>query len=423
MKVLILNSDSPVNRGDRAILQGLISLIRDTLGGDAESDLQITALSQFAERDEAWFGIRFLPFSPYSISPVHYLRLLAEAAQSDLVLFGGGELLKDYTNKLSLFYWLLKIWGIRRVNKNLLGAFQGIGPTGAGISRWAIRHTVNQCREFLVRDAESAEKLALWGVRTKVTSSFDPAVYLQHDILPPKRPRSAAAKQQAAAQAENDNRPIGLGLRRWFHYRTGGWLPARFRVALAGRMGRSQELKPTAKELAYMQHTAQLADSLIERFDAPVVFFAMHLGGGEDDAGFARAVVARMRHADRTRILAADDCSPSEFLTRVADCRVFVASRLHSAILASVAQVPAVCLYYVDKGRLFFEQLGLAKFSRPIEELLDRAAVAELTELASLADRERVKLTKTQQQSLGRMREQLRGDFQAALTNIGLNNA
>jgi polysaccharide pyruvyl transferase WcaK-like protein len=423
MKVLILNSDSPVNRGDRAILQGLISLIRDTLGEGAENDLQITALSQFSERDEAWFGIRFLPFSPYSISPTHYLTLLAEAARSDLVLFGGGELLKDYTNKLSLFYWLLKIWGIRRVNKNLLGAFQGIGPTSAGVSRWAIRQTVNQCREFLVRDGESAEKLAQWRVRTKVTSSFDPAVYLRHEVSAPKRPRTAAAKEQAAVQAENDNRPIGLGLRRWFHYRTGGWLPARFRVALARRLGRAQEVKPSAKELAYLQHTAQLADSLIERFDAPVVFFAMHLGGGEDDAGFARQVVARMRHADRTRILAADDCSPSEFLARVADCRVFVASRLHSAILASVASVPAICLYYVDKGRVFFEQLGLAKFSRPIEDLLDRKAVAELTELASLADRDRSKLAKTQQRALDEMRERLRTDFHAATTSLGLNHA
>jgi polysaccharide pyruvyl transferase WcaK-like protein len=422
MKVLILNSDSPVNRGDRAILQGLVSLIRDTLEEDG-SPLEITALSQFAQRDEAWFGIRFLPFSPYSVSPVHYLTLLTEAARSDLVLFGGGELLKDYTNKLSLFYWLLKIWGIRRVNENLLGAFQGIGPTSAGISRWAIRQTVNQCREFLVRDDESAQKLSSWRVRSKVTSSFDPAVYLQHELAAPKKPRTAKAKEQAAALAENDNRPIGLGLRRWFHYRTGGWLPARFRVSLAGRFGNTKSVKPSAKELAYLQHTAQLADSLIERFDAPVVFFAMHLGGGEDDAGFARAVVARMRNADRTRILAADDCSPGEYLARVADCRVFVASRLHSAILASVASVPAICLYYVDKGRLFFEQLGLAKFSRPIEDLLDRKSVAELTDLASLADTERAKVQKTQQQAISQMREQLRSDFEAALRNIGVTRA
>lgn len=421
MKVLILNSDSPVNRGDRAILQGLVSLIRDTLEADG-SPVEITALSQFAERDEAWFGIRFLPFSPYSISPVHYLRLLAEAKRSDVVLFGGGELLKDYTNKLSLFYWLLKIWGIRRANKNLIGAFQGIGPTSAGISRWAIRQTVNQCREFLVRDAESAEKLAQWRVRTKVTSSFDPAVYLRHELVAPEKPSSAKAIAQAQAETENDNRPIGLGLRRWFHYRTGGWLPARFRASLTGRAG-EREVKPTPKELAYLQHTAQLADSLIERFDAPVVFFAMHLGGGEDDAGFARAVVARMRNAERTRILAADDCSPSEFLERVADCRVFVASRLHSAILASVAQVPAVCLYYVDKGRLFFEQLGMAKFSRPIEDLLERDRVAELTDLASLADRDRAKLVRTQQQAIGKMREQLRQDLDSALTNIGVKHA
>jgi len=68
VKVLILNSDSPHNRGDRAILQGMVALIRDVV-----PNAQITSLSQFATRDQEWFGIDFLPFSPYSTSPVDYL--------------------------------------------------------------------------------------------------------------------------------------------------------------------------------------------------------------------------------------------------------------------------------------------------------------------------------------------------------------
>jgi polysaccharide pyruvyl transferase WcaK-like protein len=386
MKVLILNSDSPHNRGDRAILQGLVALIGDTIPG-----AEITALSQYQERDQSWFGIRFLPFSPYSVSPIHYLSLLREAARSDLVLWGGGELLKDYTNRLSLLYWLLKIWGVRLVNRNLVGAFQGIGPTAGKLSRRVIIATVNHCREFLVRDGESAEKLTGWGVSSKIRSSFDPAVYLAQDF------------------EASEQRSIGFGLRRWFHYQPGGLLPARFRLSSLG--ANSQ----TAAERSYLQHSAQLADLLIEKFDAPLVFFPMHLGPGEDDAGFAREVIARMRHGDRTRILAADDCSPNEYLAHIADCRVFVASRLHSAILATVAQVPTVCLYYVDKGRVFFDQLGLAKYSRPIAELLEREAAQELTKLVIDADRQAGQIRKTQSAALTKMREQLRTDFAAAV--------
>ena len=386
--MLILNSDSPHNRGDRAILQGLVALVGDTIPG-----AEITALSQFQNRDEGWFGIRFLPFSPYSVSPIHYLSLLREAARSDLVLWGGGELLKDYTNKLSLFYWLLKIWGVRLVNRNLLGAFQGIGPTGGRLSRRVIVATVNLCREFLVRDAESAEKLTGWGARAKIRSSFDPAVYPVYDPKP------------------GEHQPIGFGLRRWFHYQPGGLLPARFRPRALG--ANSQ----TAAESSYLKHSAELADLLIEKFDAPLVFFPMHLGPGEDDAGFAREVISRMRHGDRTRILAADDCSPAEYLARIADCRVFVASRLHSAILATVARVPTICLYYVDKGRVFFEQLGLEKYSRPIAELLEREAARDLAELALAADKQAAKIRKTQSAALAQMREQLRADFAAAVAD------
>mgnify|MGYP001598483432 CR=1 FL=1 len=74
-----------MNRGDRAILVGMIALLRRQW-----PDAEITALSGHADRDAAWFGIRFLPQSPYSMNPWHWLRLAREARRSDLVLWGGG---------------------------------------------------------------------------------------------------------------------------------------------------------------------------------------------------------------------------------------------------------------------------------------------------------------------------------------------
>jgi polysaccharide pyruvyl transferase WcaK-like protein len=79
--------------------------------------------------------------------------------------------------------------------------------------------------------------------------------------------------------------------------------------------------------------------------------------------------------------------------------------------------VPTICLYYVDKGRVFFEQLGLEKYSRPIAALLEREAAQDLAELALAADKQAAKIRKTQSAALGQMREQLRADFAAAVAD------
>lgn len=387
--MLILNSDSPHNRGDRAILAGMINLIREI-----DPDAKISSLSQFQERDQRWFGIDFLPMSPYSTSPIDFLRLLRAARDFDFVLWGGGELLKDYTNKLSLFYWALKLWGLRIANPRLIGAFQGIGPTRAKMSKRLIVAAVNQCRVFLLRDAESAEKLAAWGAHAKLISSFDPAVLMTKPT-----------------PAETDDSTIGFGLRRWFHYRQSGWLPQKYKF-----WQRSRAAKQSPAELRYLDHCASLADELIERHQMAVQFFPMHMHGSENDSGFARQVIARMRHPQRTSIVESDEFSPDQYLSAIAGCRLFVASRLHSAILATVAGVPAICLYYVDKGRLFFEQLGLQRYSRSIDDMQAVNIVPELLELTDTLVAESARVQAQQAAAIAEMRSRLVADLSMAFS-------
>ena len=54
MKVLLINSDLAKNRGDRAIAEGNIELIRRRW-----PEAKITGLSEQAARDRAWYGIDF----------------------------------------------------------------------------------------------------------------------------------------------------------------------------------------------------------------------------------------------------------------------------------------------------------------------------------------------------------------------------
>lgn len=402
MKILILNSDSPNNRGDRAILAGNIELLKS-----AYPNAQITSLSQFKERDEAWFGIRFLKFSPYSISPVDYLKLLAEARKSDIVFWGGGEILKDYTNKISLFYWALKLWGVRRFNKNIIGAFQGIGPTKANISKRVIAFAVSQCRAFLTRDQESRTKLLDWGVKIPVIASFDPAIF-EH-----AKPASAQAiknfTESQGIPAEVLENFIGFGVRRWFHYTASSWLPASLKPWKKATVENSDELK------RYISHLAQIADNVVRDHDANIVFFPMHVSASENDPEFARQVIAQMQHAERAYLISNDNVAPADMISVLSMARAFMASRLHSAILASVANVPAFCLYYVDKGRIFFEQMGLAKHSASINTILNVDAVEVLTREINglIANSAAVKVEMAKR--LEQMREQIELDLQKAV--------
>jgi polysaccharide pyruvyl transferase WcaK-like protein len=393
MRVLILNSDSPKNRGDRAILAGLIEVVRRRW-----PDADIHALSQFDERDERWFGIRFLPQSPYSIRPVDYLRLLRHARTADVVLWGGGEILKDYTNRLGLVYWALKITGISLVNRRLFGAFQGIGPTAAPSSRRIIAYTINRTRGFVVRDDESAEKLRSWGARVPVTPSYDPA------ILAPvaEWTEELAQRVQSSLQVEQRflDSAVGMGVRRWFHYRKGGWLP----FALRG------ESPDTIEFTTYRDHLVELVDRITAESDANIVFFPMHMAASEGDDALAHDIISRMREPQRARVLDDDDFSPAELSAVIRRCEYFVASRLHSAILAACARVPALVLYYVDKGRLFYEQLGLPELSRPIERMLDADAVDEVMTLAARLTTDRERVIATVDRRVGEMADRLVAD-------------
>ena len=396
MKVLILNSDSPNNRGDRAILAGLIELIQAV-----RPDSEITALSQFPQRDSEWFRIKFLPFSPYSTSPLALIRLMIAAKKSDLVMFGGGELLKDYTNRLSLYYWLLKLTAIRLANKNIIGAFQGIGPTKSEKSKQLIVRTVDLCKVFIARDKESVEKLGHWGAETTLISSYDPAVFVS----------SFAADVSTNPELEQYGMGfVGLGFRRWFHYQPGGFLPTRFR----------KPRPQSEQELRYIEACADIADKIFIRYQKHVLFFPMHTHPSEGDVEFAKQVIAKMKHPEVAKVVEKDNLSPDDFLALVARSEWFIGSRLHSTILATVAQVPAMVVYYVDKGRLFFEQLGLEEFSYPIKRMQEDEFPALLTrDLVKFQD-DAMFISKEQENAVEKMRTQLLIDINEAFQEIGL---
>ena len=72
--VLLVNSDLAVNRGDRAIAEGNVQLVKDRF-----PDARVTILSQHPERDSRWYGADVLNMDFQSLNPLDLVRLLRAA--------------------------------------------------------------------------------------------------------------------------------------------------------------------------------------------------------------------------------------------------------------------------------------------------------------------------------------------------------
>jgi polysaccharide pyruvyl transferase WcaK-like protein len=357
VKILLVNSDLAVNRGDRAIAEGIIALVAKHL-----PDAQLTAISQNAARDAEWLGVDVLAQGVHSLKPGHFLTFLRQARRSDVVLWGGGELLKDYTNRLGLWYWALKMVSASIVAPSVIGVYQGIGPTSGKSSKWIIARVVSRTHRFLVRDHESREKLLAWGVDpVKVVATFDSAIASvpEQSVLPAEL---LAANGLDEAFLEDF---VAIAPRDWFHYRQGGIIPHRWRK------------KPPSdpRHDTYLANVVAMLDHLATTYGR-VVLVPMHV---EEDVALCERLVSRMADPDRARVLANDVLSPRQLRQLVGRARLMVALRLHAGIVATSMGVPTVTYYYVDKGRLYADQVGLSEFAGPIEDLVADDAVEQFS--------------------------------------------
>lgn len=361
-RILLINSDLAKNRGDRAIAEGNILLIKERF-----PNASITGISHEPERDKQWYGIDFIDMHFQSVHPLELLRLCRFARTQDIILWGGGEILKDYTNKAALWYWVLKIGVVRLFNKNIYGMYQGIGPTKSSFSRKLIVHIVNRMEHFIVRDQESREKLIKWGTSaSKVTAASDPAV------LPTPSPISQDLKQKLRKDYDIDaeflNNFVCIGPRDWFHYKTGGILPFKYKKKLAKLVGKQANPKPEPENQAYRKQLNTLITHITNDLGLNVLLVPMHME--ESDVELCNQLKTTALQPKRIRVLANDTLAPNELRDTMSVAKLMIGFRLHSNIIAVSSGVPSLNIYYVDKGRVFFDQIKQSKFAIPIESVL-----------------------------------------------------
>ncbi|KFC66798.1 colanic acid biosynthesis protein [Bosea sp. LC85] len=293
---------------------------------------------------------RLLPYGPlYNFWPG--AKGLAALRHARHVVWTGGLDLQDDSSLIKLLHTWLVFASYRLLGLRILLAHQGAGPLQTRTGRWLARRVLSCVTLVLARD-EGTHRLL---------SGLMPAERLRlvadGIFLPgfPTRDDAQAPLEPIQALAGTDGRPVvGLNVRLWFHF-TGSWVPYQFARAryLQRAEGQMSELLESFR--AVIEH-------LRRRHDARIVLVSMYEPGvepWEDDLVLLERLKNFFPDDDEVHVLR-DDLAIEDLCRLFTQFELMIGTRLHSALIALRAGVPAVHVAYTLKGRDIYADLGLS---------------------------------------------------------------
>lgn len=335
LNILINGWYGQLNAGDDAILEVFAEQMA------ARFDTHITVLSEMPENIPGTPRMRGV-FHPVllgrgmlsQIANGNAWRHLREIRKADLVVVGGGGILRDNTNWRNLLRLLDEIWLARLFGRKTMLYAIGVGPFKSRLGKWAIAATVRRCDLVTVRSERCAELLREIGVDSdRIHVVADPAF-----LLAPQAP----ADQELTTLFSSGKRKVGFYPT--FFIRRYPDCYARFAAAL---------------------------DHLVETENVEVVAVPMSIlnGPGEDDVTTARRVRAAMKHPEALHLYE-KQLSASELKWATGQALFNITVRLHAMIFSLGNNVPAVPVNYEPKVPNVFRDFDAPEYLVALDEHL-----------------------------------------------------
>lgn len=297
------------NAGDEAMLAAMLEVL-----SDLDPKLHITVISADPQDTKERHGVDAVGW--LDISAI--LQLLGHA---DLLISGGGSLLQNVTSRRSLYYYLGIIFLALAVHTPVMLYAQGIGPIEGSFACWLTKKILNRVRLITVRDHGSLEELARLGVTKPRIEQAADAVLAIHPV-----DKEGGRMILTKAGAEGAKPVVGISVRDWC-----GWTH-------------------------YKDVLAEVADEIIRRYDARVVFLPMQY---PEDVRSAESIAERIDEDARASVtVLPGEYRTSELLSLVGNMDLMIAVRLHALIFAGVMGVPMIGISYDPKIDRFLDSIG-----------------------------------------------------------------
>jgi polysaccharide pyruvyl transferase CsaB len=256
------------------------------------------------------------------------LRVVRALASSDVLIVGGGDLIRDDLGWRTFFFTMEKIVAAILMGKKVFLVNMGIGQLSTRYGRALLKWTLRRCQRIIVRDARSEQMCRELGVTEQVTLAPDIVLSLP-DLLGHQRLTNVGSPHKS---------PYML-------------------VCLRHNPETFHGYEMTEARIRTLAHSL---DALIERHNVDVVFLPLHAAtpNGRGDASLHGRVAKAMVHAERIQ-LRPWTADLNEVCSWISDAQLVLAMRLHAAVLAHSYGRPCVLMPYDRKVQEFGELMAI----------------------------------------------------------------
>ncbi len=311
LKIGITGSYGGNNMGDEAILQSIISGIRESL----EPDIVVFS------RDPADTLRRHKVSKAVVARKMSRKESVAEIEKLDVLIVGGGGILYDADAK----YYLREARAAQEKGVPVMIYAVGAGPLKDPAAQALVREVLNAASVVTVRDKPSMHILEEIGIQREIIVTADPALLMVSEDI-----HIDFLRQEGIGKGK---KLVGISVRE------------------------PGKAAPDIKEEHYHDLIANAADYIIDRYDAHIIFIPMERKTAHD-LHQSHAVISRMVWPQFASVLDGE-YTPGQIMTIIKNFDFVVGMRLHFLIFAALQGVPFVPLPYSSKVMGLLDELQL----------------------------------------------------------------
>ena len=293
------------NAGDEAILQAIISQMRDI-----DSDMPLTVMSRNRKETR-------LNHHTNAIYIFNILGFLRNLRKSRIFINGGGSLIQDVTSSRSLYFYLFTLQAAKWFGCRVIMYGCGIGPVLSATNRRIAGRVLNRTAETItLRDSISRAALQEMRVeKPRILLSADPTINITKS--PADRVQRAFARESVPPECKK----IGFCLRNWPNFNAA---------------------QPLAAAAAYS----------FEKYGLTPVFVPIEL---PRDIAAAELVLP---HMTVPYYLCRKRHKVEDLIGMLGSMEVVVGMRLHALVFATLGGAPVVGVSYDVKVDSFIREIG-----------------------------------------------------------------
>lgn len=337
-KILIWGCYGEDNIGDEAILESMIASIRlidNSISIAVFSSNPTQTASRYAVgsildlnffKSKHWLGLYLRG---------ECLRIIKAIKNCDILIVGGGELLRDDYGLLPLLGILDKVMIAKMLGKKIMGYGLGVCHFRTFWGKIIGRFGIDMFDIITTRDTESMNNLTNLNIKKpKCYIAADPAI----NYAARKQIDLNSGKLRKAALQKDDCQVVGISLR----------------DKVSGKT--QEEMVSLQKELR--QAFGRLSEDGRCRFN----YIPLQIASSQDDRIPADRIMPFLKAGSMQILDYADNFYPEAIAKDLAKIDVLIGMRLHACIIAASLGIPCIALSYDDKVRKFMHEIGLEDY-------------------------------------------------------------